>query len=57
MPSPTNIKTVIIQEKNTMDENPAKLTMTEFGLAASIESTETDAEKKLPLVFPSQLEI
>ena len=43
MPSPTNIKTVIIQEKNTMDENPAKLTMTEFGLAAVIESTENDA--------------
>ena len=37
--------TVIIQEKNTMEVNPAKLTMTEFGLAAMIESTENEAEK------------
>ena len=37
--------TVIIQEKNTMEVNPAKLTMTEFGLAAVIESTENEAEK------------
>ena len=35
-----------------MDENPAKLTMTEFGLAAVIESTENDAEKTITVSVP-----
>ena len=44
--------TVIIQEKNTMEVNPAKLTMTEFGLAAVIESTENEAEKIITVSVP-----
>ena len=35
-----------------MDESPAKLTMTEFGLAAVIESTENDAEKTITVSVP-----
>ena len=44
--------TVIIQEKNTMEVNPTKLTMTEFGLAAVIESTENEAEKIITVSVP-----
>ena len=35
-----------------MDENPAKLTMTEFGLAVVIESTENEAEKVITVIVP-----
>ena len=35
-----------------MEVNPAKLTMTEFGLAAVIESTENEAEKIITVSVP-----